>query len=612
MRRRSSAPGRRTASALSLLVLVVAGVIGGARAAEAEVTVEAVLDRQSIAMGERAILTVTVSGTSRAGEPELPALDDFMVLSAGSQRVVNIVNFKTTTSTIFTYQLVPRRTGSFEIPPIAVEVDQERLTTHPLSLTVTDADPRSQQSPPQLRPRAGASPGSGDERPVLIDAEATPDRVYIGEQVDLVIRFRHKVRVDELYLERPSLTGFWVEAPDEVKTYVTDIGGQRYGVAEWRFVLFPTDAGRLTIGSARADFRLRLRGDPLRDPFSLFDAFGRTERRSVETDPISITVSDLPRSGRPGSWNGAVGRYTIEATLDKQEVAVGDAATLSVAIRGLGNTRSVGDPELPEVEGLRSYMAETTVDEYTEGDRLGGVRTLRKAFIPEAPGTYTLPAIEYAYFDPATGTYREIRTRPLELRVTPGDGDPGTGGPVTGRGPALEDVPPSLSFIRLGDPRLGQRFEPLHRSRTFWALQLVPLVCLATGLALGRHVDRLRVDQGYARLARSGRLAARRLREAQRLQDGGSADAFFGALQAVLTGYVADRANLAAPGMTLDGATRLLGERGVDRELVDRFRRCVEQCEFGRFAPAAAGAPDRQVLLDEATAILRELERRRL
>ena len=43
--------------------------------------------------------------------------------------------------------------------------------------------------------------------------------------------------------------------------------------------------------------------------------------------------------------------------------------------------------------------------------------------IPKA-GNYTLPAVEFSFFDPKTGRYKTVATRPIDITVTKGTGKP--------------------------------------------------------------------------------------------------------------------------------------------------------------------------------------------
>lgn len=85
--------------------------------------------------------------------------------------------------------------------------------------------------------------------------------------------------------------------------------------------------------------------------------------------------------------------------------------------------------------------------------------------------------------------------------------------------------------------------------------------------------------------------------------------AFHEELGRALVGYVADRFNRAAAGLTYEAADDLLASRRIDSELRRRYRACLERCDYARFVPAAAQAERRSEVLDEAAALVDELER---
>ena len=53
----------------------------------------------------------------------------------------------------------------------------------------------------------------------------------------------------------------------------------------------------------------------------------------------------------------------------------------------------------------------------------------------------------------------------------------------------------------------------------------------------------------------------------------------------------------------------MLAEHDVDSELRQRFRSCLETCDFVRFVPSASKAERREEVLQEATSLVDELER---
>ena len=102
------------------------------------------------------------------------------------------------------------------------------------------------------------------------------------------------------------------------------------------------------------------------DPFSpdFFSSFfGHGEETTLRTEPVAITVKPLPEP-KPAGFKGAVGRYTLSSSIDKETVSAGQPVTLSVTIAGSGNIKSLPDLEIPSVLNFRTFdtTAATNVD----------------------------------------------------------------------------------------------------------------------------------------------------------------------------------------------------------------------------------------------------------
>jgi hypothetical protein len=579
--------------------------------AHAEISVEANLDQEVVALGAQATLTVTVNGSGDASRPALPDMPDFRVFPAGTARNFSFVNGRMASATVYTFLLSPKREGTFTIPPIGVLDGNIRVTSRPLTLTVgppaQGAPPGTALPPAQAPPATGRrSGGNSDPRAVFLTASAEPASVYVGEQVTLTVRFYQGVRI----LERPdyrapAATGFWVENLPGERTYYTQVEGRQYHVTELRTALFPTASGELEIGPATV--HCVLEQNPFQDPFSLFGSFARGEPRAVESAPIKITARALPREGRPADWSGAVGKFTIAARLDPPQVKVGEATSLIVRLTGQGNIRSVGDPKLPDVPGLRTFDSGSTIEDQREGGTFGGLKQLNQVLVAEASGQYPIPAIEYAVFRPDLGRYETIRTQPLSLTVLEGGG--GGAALAAGSGPRVVTPQggPDLRFIRLGDPGLRRARGAVWTDLRFWLWQLVPVAGFAVALFLARHRERVEVDLGYARDRRATKEARRRLKTAREALARGDGRAFYGDVSQALVGYVGDRLNVATPAMTSEELRGQLAARGIDGALINDLLRCLERCDRGRFAADNLGG-EREVLA-KAESLLKALPR---
>jgi hypothetical protein len=96
---------------------------------------------------------------------------------------------------------------------------------------------------------------------------------------------------------------------------------------------------------------------------------------------------------------------------------------------------------------------------------------------------------------------------------------------------------------------------------------------------------------------------------ARHVTSNGSALAFHEEVARALVGYVADRFDRAAAGLTYELADELLASRGLDPALRRRFRSCLEACDFARFVPASGASERRAEVLREASELVHALER---
>ena len=174
-------------------------------------------------------------------------------------------------------------------------------------------------------------------------------------------------------------------------------------MTELSSILFPTAAGELTIEPAR-----------LTIPGSVFQRGG-----TMQTDPVTVNVKPLP-AGEPASFNGAVGRFDIQAQVDAAETRVDEPITMKITLVGQGNISTLADPVWPQMDGWRIFEGDTAVNTTVQDGQVVGTRTYERVMIPTQAGESTIPAIEYSYFDPADEAYHEISTQPIPVTVTPG------------------------------------------------------------------------------------------------------------------------------------------------------------------------------------------------
>lgn len=142
-----------------------------------------------------------------------------------------------------------------------------------------------------------------------------------------------------------------------------------------------------------------------------FGLFRRVSRHDIKAKALSLSVLPLPDIGKPESFSGAIGQFSIEVTLSSGTVSVGDLITIATTIRGKGYFDSVSSINFPASPNFRVYPPK----QIPLAD--SNAKTFEQILIPQSTNAVMIPALSFCYFDPLTSTYKSISTGPFPITV---------------------------------------------------------------------------------------------------------------------------------------------------------------------------------------------------
>ncbi len=397
--------------------------VGATHAADTEVTAE--LSRAQGAVGIPVELQVKVNGSVNAQVPQTVDVDGLLIAQRGKSTQVQMNNFQMSTSVVFSYRVLPMRAGSFEIPAITVQVDGKELTTQPLALEVvagagTGSPPTARAVPvPPTGRQGNATPPAGqaptpDPNARLAYAELVIPRetVFVGEMVPVEIRFYfNKSRSFRLLQDQPTFSGegFTVEDLTAPQRGEQVIGGTTYHVLSFQSAITAVKSGELEIPGVTMPTVMEV---PTEMPGGFDGFFGQffgnsgfsdSEQLNVTSDPARLTVRRLPKDGRPETFSGAIGDFTMTVDAEPKTAAPGDPVTMKVTIDGRGNFSAMGEPVLEGTDGWKLYPP-TDRFEASDSVGFGGVKTYEFMVIAKTKQTQT-PEVAFSYFDPTKEEY---------------------------------------------------------------------------------------------------------------------------------------------------------------------------------------------------------------
>ena len=455
----------RVGRALALLAL-----LPGALAAQ-DVRVDTRVSPASAQVGDIVVVDITIfTGGPTPEAIDMPQLPSGLRLTGSSDFTEYAFRLpggrqRTTRRELTITTVAP---GHYVIPPIAVRVGGATYRSRPLRF---DIAPAYASAPGGAGNSAGSS---GDD--VLLQSWATPDTVFVGQQVT--------VRADALFSEdirgrlagapqydAPSAPGFWVyDLPGNDAPQQRPMNGRIYEAQTFRRAFFPLAAGHLVVPGAHLSYAVR-RG-----------FLSGPEYYDLRGDELPVVVRPLPAAGRPASFSGAVGHYAASARVQPANVGAGEAATLTLEVTGEGNIKAVAPPKVPDIAGVEIFPPAEDADVRPADAAVGGAKRFTWVLVPSKPGPLVIPALELPYFDPGQRRYEVARTEPLELTVVPS----ALAGPAAGSGAAS-----GAALRPLHETDDGAGAAPWVRSNGFLALQGLPLLAFAA-LVLTRRRRRAR------------------------------------------------------------------------------------------------------------------------
>jgi len=531
-----------------------------------------------------------------------PEFIDFEVIMGPSvSQSYSWINGKSSFTKTYTYILQPRKTGTLQIGPASAVINGKTYQTQPVTVTVHKAE-----TPPPTSPAPGEKNSiatGGNNKDIFLTLELTNARPYVQEAVGGIYKLYIKEGVNASNFEitqLPEYQGFWVEkVSDKFEgPFTREINGQKYQVYHVsKILLFPQQSGTLKIKPLKATIYQITYEERV---FGLFREMVEVPKKlRLSSGTKIIKVKDLPEEGKPDIFNGAVGRYDMEFTTEKDTVRPGEAVTMHLKVKGTGNLGLIELPDIqlpPDLEVFepeikRNYRA--TLSGYK-----GSVEKIYTV-IPQKPGKYIIPGIRFAYFDPKTSEYHLLETQEHILVVEGpapaiASGNPSTPAPNQNLAPLITETKwQSVQKTRF------------YGSTKFIFLTLLPFVILLLAWGYKKYRDKV--------LSNPETVQRKKIRTEldklwkQAASQTGDKEAFYGTLEKILFTYFKDKWGLRPVDITKQNVERLLRQKGIDPDLINRLNGIWQQIQSARYTPLQTG--DMENDLHTLKELLRQLDK---
>ncbi len=487
-----------------------------------EVTFEAITDARQVVVN--GYFDVSFSLKNATGTQFIPpSFKDFVVVAGpNTSSSMQIINGSVTREMGFGFTLQATKVGSFTIGSATVRANGKEIRSAPIVVEVV---------------KGASRPGAGSGEQFFVRVEPSKKQAFVGEQVLLDFKLYTTVGIEGYDIpEDPTYDGFYAL---ELRRFSSNtvqevLNGKQYATKVLRRIaLFPQKTGRLTV-------------EPFRIQLAVLDEDSRTGfffSRSVKpvfytTEAVEINVSALP-SGAPDGFCGAVGKYELQAGVDRKTATTDDAITLSMVLTGNGDAKRVTPPDLMLSDSFEIYPPKVVSDKSEEirGEILSEKR-FEYLILPKFPGSYFINP-KVSYFDSDKKAYLQLPMGPVSLEVKAGSGrrsntsaSPGVAG--------LNDILPIKSTADF-----TQTTSQFTGSVLFYILAALPFLGFCILLVIRKKQREMAaIDPSIQKAKAAGREAQKRLASSQQQLQLGNSKAFYDEVSKAYVGYVCDKTGL--------------------------------------------------------------------
>ncbi len=533
---------------------------------------------------------------------------------------ISIMNGRTTQSSTvtFTYTVVPTSEGTLKVPAATIKVDGKSVKSGTASIEVLPASQQHSQQPQNQQqggnPRQGrqqqsaASSGQISGSDLYMSVTANRKKIYEQEAVMLTYKLYTLVNIQQISGDMPQIDGCHVqelERSTQMSLKYERVNGRNYGTAVWKqYVVFPQKTGKIKIPSITFDTQVEMQNHSM-DPFDIFFGGGSLSQmvnKKIVAPAVEIDVMPLP-TPKPDNFSGAVGKFTVSATLTPDQVNANDAATLRLVVSGQGNMKLMKAPTVRFPQDFEVYDPKENNKTSNTSTGAKGNIIYDYVVVPRHGGKFTIPPVEFCYFDPEKERYNTVKTDSFHIAVAKAKGQPVA---YTREQEDLNVLSNDIRFIKLGEFE-SEGEDDFFGTSSYWLTYLLLFLAFVAAFLWLIRQQKLNPNSWSVKGKKAGKVASRRLKQASKLMHAKDDAAFYDEVMRALLGYAGDKLSLPTNELSKDNVIAKLAERGVAQEVVDSFIAVLSDCEFARYAPTADANLAKEKIYQQASDVITQM-----
>lgn len=522
-----------------------------------------------------------------------PSFKDFSVISGPNQSTsMQFINGSMSRSVSFSYYLKPASEGTFTIGAATIVAGGKTLSSNTVTVEVAKGDANNQSNQGGQNQDIYAQISDNVFVRLIVDKKD----VYQGEQITATYKLYYRSTISNTSVaETPSYTGFWtqdLEVPENIQFTPELYDGVQYNAAVIKKdALFPQHPGELQIDPLELQTYVRVKVRSGGNDFFFNDFFTQYQDYpyKFKSNAVKIKVKPLPATGAPPSFNGAVGDYKMEVTLDKTETKPDEPVSLTVNITGVGNIKMLDVPKVQLPADLETFDPKSNEKISKKNNVISGSKSYEYLIIPRRGGTFKIPPVEFSYFDLEKQQYVAQQSQEYEIKVT-GEAAASSAPSVTGiNKEEVELLGEDIRYIKTGNVNFKKQGEFLIASWLFAGMYAAPFLLFALLFAYKRREEKISGNAVLLKNRRANKEAAKRLKKAKQYLSEQNRKAFFDEIARAIWGYLGDKLGISQAALSREQAQKELAEKNISPEIIQRVFKTLDDAEMALFAPVSDG-----------------------
>ena len=562
--------------------------------------------QSTVVMGEAFQVQYIVEDGTKVTNFTAPAFQGFRIVSGPNIYLGSVAQGNSSRqSKNFVFTLVALNTGRLIIPGAIITIDGKQVRGNNSFIDVISKEAATKRIDREntissdyfLRP--GENAQNKIRQNLFLKIMVDKRNCFVGEPVLATFKLYSRLESKSDIVKNPGFYGFTVHdivSLADKQVITENLNGKPFDVHTIRKVqLYPLQAGVFTIDAMEVNNKVEFSKNTVNKKTEqeiIEGVLGNNElderkdnteefESNMSTQPVSINVKPLPAKNKPSSFDGATGFFTISAEAVKNKLAKEEGDVLEITISGKGNFVQLNAPLVQWPAGIEGFEPSVKDSLDKTMSPLTGTRIYRYPFVANFPGQYIIPAINLSFFNPDSGNYKTVATRPLQLR--------------------MENNNTSITNFARKEVK-----KPGHQNNYWWVISGGIFLLLGSFFWFVKR--KIEIKQSITQLTEKqiAGLSVKEILSPASLLLQVDDKIFYTRLRQSIWNYFDFHFSFSGSERSKENIIAKLKENKVEEGLTAEMKNILQQCEAGMFTNANL-SDDKKLLLDKTSEVLEKL-----